>query len=363
MPSSTMRPTVIPHSTLRRTACALFFVSLVHATALAQDPASGSERPKPPPPDPQSNANAWPPFQVAPTTVREPATQGAPKSVVDADWVIGVEIGGVARAWPLTLIAAHEVVNDTVGGVALAITWCVTCQAPVVFLRKLDDRELTLGNSRTAWRASAVLYDVETSSQWLQSTGEARSGPLAGRFLEVAPSVVRDWAGWRDDHPQGTIVDDAERGPAERERLFLYDARGLDSLGIVLRCGAAARLLPLKELDARTIVEERVGEESILVIYSSKHRMLHAYEPSVEGLPLSLELRRDGEGRPIELVERGGARRFNVSTGAAIVAAGAPATAGLPRRIAYPLRKGRFRDYFPEGTTSSVGARPTGKER
>ncbi|MSR47235.1 MAG: DUF3179 domain-containing protein [Planctomycetes bacterium] len=208
----------------------------------------------------------------------------------------------------MTLIAAHEVVNDTVGGLTLAVTWCMVCQATIVFLRKVGDRDFTFGNLRTLWRASAVLYDVETSSHWLLSTGEAQSGPLAGSFLEVAASVVRDWAGWRDDHPQGTIVDDAERGPAERERLFLYDARGLDGLGVVVRFGAAARLLALKELDQRTLVEVRVGDESIVVIYSLKHRILHAYGTNLDGTALSLELRRDGDGRPIELIERGGTR-------------------------------------------------------
>ncbi len=37
--------------------------------------------------------------------------------------VMGVSINGESRAYPLNLLSRHEIVNDTVGGKAIAVTW------------------------------------------------------------------------------------------------------------------------------------------------------------------------------------------------------------------------------------------------
>lgn len=300
----------------------------------------------------------WAPFTVAPDRLHAAGADAPPPA--DGDWMIGVEFDGIARAWPLTLIASHEVVNDVVGEVAVAVTWCVTCQAPVVFRRELDGKRLSFGNAREAWRASLLLYDAETQTRWVQASGIAHAGPLEGRFLETLPSVVVEWASWRADHPQTQWVDGSDeltlrRAADDRERLFLFDERGLDSMGVVLREGAAARLLPLRVLEQKTLWKERVGEQPLVAIYSVKHRLLHAYDARVDGSELDFELVRGADGRPLELREKGGARRWSIATGKALLAPGAPTVPPLCRLIAYPLRKGRFKDHFPEGSIATGG--------
>ena len=37
--------------------------------------------------------------------------------------ILGVFINGESRAYPLNLLSRHEIVNDTVGGKAIAVTW------------------------------------------------------------------------------------------------------------------------------------------------------------------------------------------------------------------------------------------------
>ena len=37
--------------------------------------------------------------------------------------VLGVSINGDHRAYPLNMLSRHEIVNDTVGGVPVAVTW------------------------------------------------------------------------------------------------------------------------------------------------------------------------------------------------------------------------------------------------
>lgn len=358
MPSSAARLTA--RSTLAR---ALLLLLCGAAPQEAPDPARRAAEANAPH---RGAQEPWPPFTVAPERLHA-AGEAAPLPA-DGDWMIGVEFDGVARAWPLTLIASHEVVNDVVGEVAVAVTWCVTCQAPVVFRRELDGKRLSFGNAREAWRASMLLYDVETQTRWVQASGIAHAGPLEGRFLETLPSVVVEWASWRTDHPQSQWVDGSDeltlrRAGDDRERLFLFDERGLDSMGVVLREGAAARLLPLRVLEQKTLWKERVGEQPLVAIYSVKHRLLHAYDARVDGVELDFELVRGADGRPLELREKGGDRRWSIATGKALVAPAAAAAttaavaAGPPLRrlIAYPLRKGRFKDHFPSGTLATGG--------
>lgn len=43
--------------------------------------------------------------------------------IQDKDPVVGVEIGGDSRAYPVAILSRHEIVNDTVGGMPIAVTW------------------------------------------------------------------------------------------------------------------------------------------------------------------------------------------------------------------------------------------------
>lgn len=45
------------------------------------------------------------------------------KALRPDDWVIGVDIGGEARAYPVAVMGLHELANDTCGGVPIAVSW------------------------------------------------------------------------------------------------------------------------------------------------------------------------------------------------------------------------------------------------
>jgi hypothetical protein len=51
------------------------------------------------------------------------ASQGAETKMDPSERVIGVSINGENRAYPINLMSRHEIVNDTVGGMAIAVTW------------------------------------------------------------------------------------------------------------------------------------------------------------------------------------------------------------------------------------------------
>ncbi len=67
--------------------------------------------------------------------------------LTDRDPVIGLEINGDARAYPLRILTWHEIVNDTVGGVAVAVTYCPLCNAAIVFDATVNGKVHTFGTT------------------------------------------------------------------------------------------------------------------------------------------------------------------------------------------------------------------------
>ncbi len=65
----------------------------------------------------------------------------------DVEPVVGLVLAGEARAYPVSVLMWHEIVNDTIGGVPVAVTYCPLCNSAVVFDRRLDGRVLDFGTT------------------------------------------------------------------------------------------------------------------------------------------------------------------------------------------------------------------------
>jgi hypothetical protein len=124
----------------------------------------------------------------------------------DSSLVIGVVRGGEARAYPVDLLSLHEVVNDLVGGVPIAITWCPLCASAVGYDRRVGNRTLTFGVSGYLYKANLILFDRETGSLWSQLLGGAVTGRMRGASLRRIPLVHETWARWRGEHPETLVL-------------------------------------------------------------------------------------------------------------------------------------------------------------
>jgi hypothetical protein len=122
------------------------------------------------------------------------------------DEVIAFESGGVARAYPLRILVWHEIANDIVGGVPIAVTYCPLCGTAMVFDRRYDDKILTFGVSGLLYQSDVLMYDHQTESLWSQLKMEAVSGPMAGTALTWLPAAQTTWAAWREEHPDGEVL-------------------------------------------------------------------------------------------------------------------------------------------------------------
>ena len=118
----------------------------------------------------------------------------------------------VERAYPLNIMTAHEIVNDEVAGIPIAVTFCPMCNSAVVYQREVDGQILRMGVSGNFYGNNFLMYDNLTESWWYQFTGLAVVGDFTGERLEVIPSQVVGFASYAIRYPEGEVlIGDANR--------------------------------------------------------------------------------------------------------------------------------------------------------
>jgi hypothetical protein len=128
------------------------------------------------------------------------------RAVRDREPVIVVDLNGDARAYPIQILVWHEIVNDTVGGVPVAVTYCPLCASGIVFDRRAGSWVLDFGTTGRLRHSDLVMYDRQTESWWQQFTGEAIIGQLTGLRLDMLPAATMPMGRFRAWHPDGRVL-------------------------------------------------------------------------------------------------------------------------------------------------------------
>ena len=215
----------------------------------------------------------------------------------DMDVVVGVEIDGDARAYPIRIIAWHEMVNDTIGGVPVSLAYCTLCGSPILFDGRVGAEVYRFGTSGLLYRSNKLMYDRNTRTLWNQFSGKPAWGPLVGEDirLKVLPVVVTTWGKWFARHPDTTVLS-IETGfardygsgvayneyfnspltwfnvPVEDERLAQKDNV------YAVRVGDALTAYPIQLLAERMFAVDEVGGLSIVVVATADGEGGRAYE-------------------------------------------------------------------------------------
>lgn len=124
--------------------------------------------------------------------------------------VIALEINGEAKAYPLNMLTAHEISNDSLGGIPILPTYCPLCNASAVFDRRVTHngktQVLEFEVSGMLRNSDMVMFDRETETWWQQLIGEAIVGQLNGAVLDIIPSVVISVEEFFKKYPKGKIL-------------------------------------------------------------------------------------------------------------------------------------------------------------
>ena len=171
-----------------------------------------------------------PPVYAPVYETNEAASNAADGWLFPMDRVIGIEIDGQAYAYPVKTLTFREIVNDTLGGQPLLVSYCPLCASGVVYQRTLDGRPLVFGNTSGLYNNDMVMVDHQTGSFWHQVTGEAIAGEVAGAQLEPMPAMTVRFGEWTALHPDGLVLanskDQARRALDPTEQIQASVNRG-----------------------------------------------------------------------------------------------------------------------------------------
>ncbi len=120
--------------------------------------------------------------------------------------LITISINGDARGYPFRMLIWHEIVNDVVGGVPVAITYCPLCNSAIVFDRRTNTEILEFGVSGLLRYSDMIMYDKQTQSWWQQFTGEAVVGTLTGFKLKIITARTESFQLFKTRFPDGKVL-------------------------------------------------------------------------------------------------------------------------------------------------------------
>jgi hypothetical protein len=222
---------------------------------------------------------------IPPVDEPKPTSQAeADEWLADREPVLAVEVGDRVRAYPLQILVWHEIVNDTLGGRPIAVTYCPLCNSSLVFDRRVRGRTLTFGTTGNLRNSDLVMWDRQTESWWQQLTAEAVVGELTGTRLAVLPSQVLSWADFKRLHPDGDVLSrdtgvarDYGRNPYEGydqpdSQPFLFDGKTDDRLPpkervIAVFTRRETVVVPFSRLAREPVVDLEAGGLPVVVFY------------------------------------------------------------------------------------------------
>ena len=276
----------------------------------------------------------------------------------DDELVFGVEIDGDARAYPLRILDWHEMFNDVVGGVPVALAYCTLCGSGILFETRVAGRPepFVFGSSGFLYRSNKLMYDRETNSLWNQFLGRPVVGPLTGSGIEltIRPVVITSWKDWRAGHPHTKVLsldtgyarDYTPGRPygdyfASPDLMFpaLTADRRLRPKDYVfaLRMGEAEKAWPLSAFAAGRVINDTLGETAVVLIGDAATRTVRAYRR--EGFTFVA-----AAGGLSEVVAEGRTWRVEEE---ALIGAGGERLRRLPGHIAYWFAWSGFRSDAP----------------
>jgi len=193
----------------------------------------------------------------------------------------------------------HEMFNDVIGGVPVALAYCTLCGAGVLYETTVPGQgaPFVFGSSGFLYRSNKLMFDRATDSLWNQFTGKPVAGPLvnSGIELKTRPVTITSWRDWRSDHPDtralalntghsrnygsGVVYKDYFSSP---DLMFPSLAGGCNltqkDYVFGLRVTAGAKAYPLKVFEGGRVINDKVGFQNVVLVGDAATRTVRAYD-------------------------------------------------------------------------------------
>jgi hypothetical protein len=168
------------------------------------------------------------------------------ENVTDDTRGILVQNNGETKFYPYNVMVWHEIVNDELGGLPLAVTFCPLCGSAVVYERTVDGKVYDFGVSGKLYESNLLMYDRDTHTLWSQILGEAVVGDLLGAELTVFPSQLLTFGEVKQKYPNALVLSE-DTGHSRDYSTYPYGDYDSDER-LVFEVSERDERFPLKEM-------------------------------------------------------------------------------------------------------------------
>jgi Protein of unknown function (DUF3179) len=217
--------------------------------------------------------------------------------LTDDDRVLGINLHGEAKAYPVRILNYHEIVNDRFGnaanGTSILVSYCPLCGTGMAFLAtrggNRKGKDFSFGVSGLLYNSDVLLYDRQTESLWSQIRKQAITGPLKGERLQQIPLEHTSWADWRTRYPKTIVLSqdtgyrrDYSRSPYagyEQSPQIMFEVAATDGrfhpkewvIGVELN--GVSKAYPFSQLPkGLNEIRDKVGGKNIRLVFDGANR-------------------------------------------------------------------------------------------
>jgi hypothetical protein len=223
----------------------------------------------------------------------------------DSDIVIGLQHNGITKAYPLKILVWHEIVNDDIVGLPVAVTYCPLCFTSMVFDRTIDGQVVEFGTSGKLYNSNLVMYDRLSESYWSQGMAKGIVGKYSGYELKRLPFDLAYWKEWEELYPNSLILstDTGSTRPYGVDPYGDYytssqiyfpvehrdDRLGPKELVMGLEHNNNYKAYKLDDIEKQRVINDSVVERKVMLL-SLHPFMSRAYDRTLEGKVLEFQL-------------------------------------------------------------------------
>lgn len=217
--------------------------------------------------------------------------------------VIGIEVNGEAKAYPIQIIGYHHLVTDTIANTPVLITYCTVCHTGRVFSPFINGKNETfrlVGMDHY----NAILEDKTTKTWWQQATGVAVAGPLKGSVLKELPSTQLPLGVWVRQYPNSLVMQPNMSFSENYEWLADYDDGNTQgylvkrdfsswkskSWIVGIKNDHASKAYDWNELVNKKIIQDSIAHLPVLLTLENDANAFHAYDRRIDGLVLRFQM-------------------------------------------------------------------------
>lgn len=226
-------------------------------------------------------------------------------SLAPDDRILGLSINGMSKAYPISILNYHEIVNDFVHDKAVVITYCPLCGSGIAYSARVNGVNTTFGVSGLLYNSDVLLYDRETESLWSQLLSKAVSGSQKGTSLEMLVLTHTTWRDWKKQYPDTLVLSDktgfnrdysqSPYGDYDRNQTLYFPVNSLNNqyhpkeyvLG--LKMAGQTKVYPFAELSKiKSPYKDSIAGQEITVFFDAENRTGKILDKNQREIPTTI---------------------------------------------------------------------------